>query len=167
MKRQLLQEILALKDLDRAGWLRVGIQNPESVAAHSWGVAMLALLLTPEHLDRERVLALAILHDLPEVRVGDITPHDGVTGEEKTRRESQAAAELLVDFPHLHALWLEYTQRESAEARFVHQLDKLDMGLQAQTYARSQGRDTSEFVESASATVTGELLNLMRDPSSG
>ena len=41
---ELLAEAMRLKALDRAGWKRVGVVNPESVAAHSWGVALAALL---------------------------------------------------------------------------------------------------------------------------
>ena len=74
--RDELKEILGLKNVMRAGWVRAGIDSPEAVAAHSWGMSMLALKLTPPHLDLARVLSLCIVHDIPEVRVGDLTPHD-------------------------------------------------------------------------------------------
>ena len=76
--RDRLSAALALKALPRAGWVRAGVRHPESVAAHSWGVAWLVLVLCPPALDRGRALAIAVAHDLPEVTVGDITPHDGV-----------------------------------------------------------------------------------------
>ena len=154
--RALLDEALALKELDRSGWRRVGLEPVESVAAHSWGVAWLALSLCPPSLDRGRVLALAVLHDLPEVRVGDLTPHDGVSSAEKHRREAEAAGDLLAPLPHLAVLWSEYAAQESPEARFVRQLDRLDMALQALRYARERGADTREFVESA--------LTVLREP---
>ena len=77
--RDRLQEWLGLKDLPRTGWVRSGVQEPESVAAHSWGMAVLALHFAPKNLDLAKVLAMCIIHDLPEVRVGDLTPHDDVT----------------------------------------------------------------------------------------
>ena len=52
--RARLLEALSLKDLARAGWVRAGVQHPESVAAHSWGVAWLVLALCPAELDRGR-----------------------------------------------------------------------------------------------------------------
>ncbi|MFN7146928.1 MAG: HD domain-containing protein, partial [Myxococcota bacterium] len=71
--RRLAREAVLLKEVDRSGWTRIGVPHPESVAAHSWGVALLALLRCPPELDRHKLLAMAILHDLAEVRVGDLT----------------------------------------------------------------------------------------------
>nr|MCS5534977.1 HD domain-containing protein [Candidatus Poseidoniales archaeon] len=89
----------------------------------------------------QRVLELCILHDIAEVHVGDITPHDNVTAEEKHRRESEAIQQMGVEAADAFA---EYEAQESAEARFVRYLDKLDMALQAEIY-ESQNLDLSEF----------------------
>ncbi|MBT7064352.1 MAG: HD domain-containing protein, partial [Euryarchaeota archaeon] len=59
--RDQLKEILGLKKVLRTGWLRAGIQSPESVAAHSWGMSVLALKLAPPHLDLTRILSLCIV----------------------------------------------------------------------------------------------------------
>ena len=48
MREQLLH-MLQLKDVERTGWVRAGVNKPESVAAHSWGMATLALKLCPNH----------------------------------------------------------------------------------------------------------------------
>ena len=53
--RDSLIEMLLLKQLPRTGWVRSGIHNPESVAAHSWGMAILALKLIPDGLDLSKV----------------------------------------------------------------------------------------------------------------
>ena len=90
--REALIEALGLKGVVRAGWIRAGVKNPESVAAHSWGMAMLATQLCPGDLNFQRVLELCILHDVAEVRGGDITPHDGIAPEEKHRQEECAHA---------------------------------------------------------------------------
>lgn len=145
--RELLVAALALKDLDRAGWKRVGVEHPESVADHSYGVALAALVLAPPELDRARLLAMALLHDLAEVHVGDITPYDGVTPDEKHRREREAALELFRGRPDLMALWQEAEECMSAEARFLKQVDRFDLRLQAERYAGA-GVDVADFLAS-------------------
>ena len=151
-----LRQALALKALPRAGWVRAGVVAPESVAAHSWGVAYLALALCPPGLDLGRVLSIAVIHDLAEVSTGDITPHDGVSRDEKARRESVALGRLLAPLAaadELLSLWRELEEGTSPEGRFVRACDKLDMALQARLYADSQGVDTRELVESALAEL--------------
>jgi putative hydrolases of HD superfamily len=144
-----IDALFALKEVQRAGWLRAGVTEPESVAAHSWGMALIALLRCPPELDRERVLALCLLHDIGEAIIGDITPHDGISREVKRHRERAAAARLLGAWPRLWGLWEDYEQQRSPEARFVKELDRLDMALQAERYRRTRGIDSREFSESA------------------
>ena len=48
--RDTLMAYLGLKDVLRQGWVNAGVEAPESVAAHSWGMAVLALKLCPEAL---------------------------------------------------------------------------------------------------------------------
>ncbi len=167
MRKRLL-EACTLKSLARAGWVRAGVPDPESVAAHSWGVAWLVLTLSPPELDRGRALAMAVLHDLGEVRVGDLTPHDRFDPDDKTRRERAAVDDLVGPFDggdELRALWDEYEAGESPEARFVRACDKLDMALQAEVYADRHGVDTEEFVRSAWARLEGaDLTHLVRAP---
>jgi putative hydrolase of HD superfamily len=150
-----LLECLKLKALPRAGWVRKGVPGPESVAAHSWGVAWLALVLCPPELDRGRALAYATLHDLAEVRVGDLTPADNVSREEKTRREHQAMAQLAAGLqrPDLAALQERYEAQADPEARLVRELDRLDMALQALAHHRAGHPGMREFVESADRVV--------------
>ena len=166
---ELLLEVLGLKALDRAGWDRVDVPRPESVAGHSWGVSWLVLVFLPEELDRERALAYAVLHDLPEVRVGDLTPADGVPAAEKAEREHRAMSALcapLARGPELLALWERYEAQADPESRFVRQLDRLDMALQAAAYAQD-GQPTLEFFDSADRFITEpilrEVLERLRD----
>lgn len=165
--RETLGEALDLKALDRAGWVRCGLSAPESVAAHSWGVAWLALALCPEHLDRQRCLGMALLHDLAEVRVGDITPRDGVPAHHKASAEKQAFHDLLAERPDLLGLATEYEARDTPEARFVRQLDRLDMALQARRY-HDQGRlsdaDLAEFLSSALSVIEDPALRALAGP---
>jgi putative hydrolase of HD superfamily len=154
----LFDEMLALKKIPRAGWLRVGIDDPESVAAHSWGVCWLVLALCPEDIDQGHALRLAVIHDAPEVRVGDITPYDGVSRKEKAIRETAAASDMFRSRPDLIALLDEYQAQETPEARFVHQLDRLDMAFQALRYGRDTGVDTTEFLQSARRAIQPPAL---------
>ena len=139
--KEALKEALGLKDVTRAGWILAGVQNPESVASHSWGMALLATQLCPQELNLQRVLELCILHDIAEVHVGDITPHDNVSVEEKHRLESEAIQHMGIDAAEAFA---EYEAQQSEESKFVRYLDKLDMGLQAEIY-EDQNLDLSEF----------------------
>lgn len=138
-----------LKDLKRSGWVMKKVLAPESVADHSWGVALLAVLLTPEGLDRLKCLQLAIVHDLQESIVGDITPTDGISREEKSRRECAAVALLAekLNFPELTALFEEFEALETPEARFVKDLDRIEAVLQAKYYDMTQRSPEKLFSE--------------------
>jgi putative hydrolases of HD superfamily len=149
-----LAKAYELKHLDRAGWLRVGISSPESVASHSWGVSLLCLRFCPQDLCKEKVLSMALLHDVPEVIVGDITPHDGISKEEKSTREMNAAKQLLPE--ELFLLWKECHDKETPEAKFINLMDKLDMAIQAKLY--SNKTDTTEFIESADRILNQEQV---------
>ena len=151
--RDELKEILGLKDVLRAGWVRAGIESPESVAAHSWGMSMLALKLAPKELDLARVLSLCIVHDIPEVRVGDLTPHDDTST--KAEDELRAMTEIA---PEWVGLFEEYEQGQTPEAKFVKQLDKLDMALQAEIYQSKSAISLGEFIESARLRIDDEVL---------
>lgn len=156
MKQQLLQ-LMALKSLNRSGWQRVGIESPESVASHSWGMSALALRLCPGNLDLSKVLSLCIIHDIPEIIVGDLTPHDDCSN--KAKDEHLAMKELAPQWLHLFE---EYEAGQTEEAKFVKQIDKLDMALQAIIYRNEQDIDTSQFIESAMAKISDPgLLKLI------
>jgi putative hydrolase of HD superfamily len=154
-----------LKQVYRKGWLERGIpaSRCESVAEHSYGVVMLALFLAdwfPE-LDRLRVLQLALLHDFGEIHAGDITPADKVTREEKLRREADSFSRVLRDWPQGEgylALFQEYERGESKEARFVRQLEKLEMALQAAVYQYQGLASLGEFLNSADEAIDDARL---------
>lgn len=161
-----LLEAWSLKALPRAGWVRMGIAAPESVAAHSWGIAALVLQLLPAELDLGRALTYAALHDLPEVRTGDITPADGVAVVDKHRAEDAAMAALCADLPRgdeLLATWRRYEAQSDDESRFVRQLDRLDMALQALVYERRTGTDLGEFYASAARVIEHPALREVFD----
>lgn len=156
-----LLEAVGLKALDRAGWVRHGVIGPESVAAHSWAVALLVLLLLPPELHRGRALTYAVLHDLPEVRVGDVTPHDGVDRAAKVAAEHRALRDLVAGLTRgadMVAAWDAYEAQSDPESRFVRQLDRLDMALQAVVYAEAGASGMAEFVQSAARVISHPTL---------
>src|SRR6185369_9280711 len=74
-----LIELQRLKRLDRTGWILRGLPNgTESVASHSFGVAVTAMFIADRvnrsgaQADLEKIMRLALLHDWPEVLVGDM-----------------------------------------------------------------------------------------------
>ena len=139
---------LHLKNVCREGWVRVGVNSPESVASHSWGMSILAMHLCPAELDRMRVLEMCIVHDLPEIEVGDLTPDDDVSN--KNKNEFDAMKRIA---PQWIELFEEYQKGISPEAKFVKYLDKLDMALMAKIYAESDNLDLSEFILSARKVI--------------
>lgn len=166
-----LRQVLRLKDTARSGWAVAGVESAESVAEHTYGVALLALCLASSIdpcLDVAKCLRLALTHDLAEVIVGDITPYDGVEADEKRRREEEAMRQIagLAGDDSLLALWREYDAAESAEARFVKELDKLETVLQAAEY---EGRGDAapgaldEFWHSAGARITSPAVRALLD----
>jgi putative hydrolase of HD superfamily len=162
-----------LKSLKRQGWLRYDIGYPESVADHSWRLGVLCLLVGsklegPKKPDVSKMLKMALLHDLAEAEVGDITPRDGVLPEEKLLLEAGAMKKILEhvdDTGELYHIWGEYAAGESIEAKLVYALDKLEMAVQAKEYEKdgTEGLeefykfDDSEFPEGLIKEIVNEL----------
>ncbi len=149
---KLFHNIGKLKTTVRAGWLRCGVPDPESVAEHAFRAAFMAMIYGEIlKLDTCKLLKMALLHDLAEAKIGDITPHDGLTIEEKRSLEEAAVKELLNKIPNgaeYIALWLEYDQQKSTEAKVLKNLDKLEMALQACEYQQTfPEKDLSEFLK--------------------
>ncbi|NJL05633.1 MAG: HD domain-containing protein [Chloroflexaceae bacterium] len=148
--------LLALKLLPRTGWLQRGQAAPESVAEHTFGVASLALLVSEQipDLDRGKLLALALVHDMAEALFGDlpIGARRYFGAEAKHEAERRAMQELLAGLPDPDcatylALWDEYASRNSREARLIKQLDRLEMLVQALAYKRAGNQAMVEFWE--------------------
>ena len=140
-----------LSDLPRPGWLLRGVRPCESIADHTFGVALVALLMTDalreagERVDGERVLRMAILHDASEARTGDI-PMPIKTAELEQAMdvlEARLAAELLP--PGLIADWTEAERGDSLEARIVKAADNVHMMIKASIYERKRGAALDEF----------------------
>jgi len=153
----------ALKHLPRQGWLHLEVPQPESVAGHSFRVALMTMLLAHADpaINAERALVIALCHDLPEAIAGDITPFDETLADESVDRdrlfrtrpaysdeadrakreaEEQALSDMTAGLDEatrrlILDAWEEYEQGCTEEARLVRQIDKLEALLQAHEYA--------------------------------
>lgn len=153
-----LIELQRLKGLDRTGWVLRGFPNgTESVAAHSFGVSVTAMLLADEVIaqgvavDVEKIVRIALLHDWAEARVGDM-PRTATMyfGAEARKRAETAAFSDLTDGNHLYKnLYHEYEERNTLEARLVKAADVIDLLIQALALERAGGRGLDEFWEVA------------------
>ncbi len=149
---QLHARLLTLKLLPRTGWLQRGVTDVESIAEHTFSVASLAMLvgdLLPD-IDRGRLLAIALLHDLAEALIGDLPASArrlfGVAAKQEAER--RGLQELLHGLPQAAEymeLWTEYAEGASREARLVKALDRLEMLSQALAYERAGHRAMAEF----------------------
>ncbi len=177
-----LIELQRLKNLERTGWMLRGLAPcAESVAAHSYGVAVVSMLLADElatrgvEVDVERLLRIALLHDWAEARVGDMPrTASEYFGAEARRRAERAAFDDMVRacgerleklYSGLHE---DYEQRASFEARLVKAADVIDLLIQTLAFERAGARGLDEFwegvserhmqFEGAAQEVVGEII---------
>lgn len=141
-----------LKKVQRTGWVRHGVKHPESVAEHMYRMAMIAFALPSDSpLDRDKCMKIALVHDVAESIVGDITPSCGVSKTDKSKMEEDATHHIASFLPGHGAqevlqLWREYEYQSSPEAQFVKDLDKFEMIFQALEYEKAEKRtDLDEF----------------------
>ena len=165
-----------LKDEPRVGWRLRSVRNPESVADHSWGTALLCMMFAADAgVDEHEALRIALVHDLAEAEIGDIAarerPEDrSVSLEEKAALERDAIDDLLAGIDvRLREAWDTYENRSTAAGVFVRDMNLIDMCLQALFYERERRYTPTpdeegvldEFFRSAAArlsTATGQRL---------
>jgi putative hydrolase of HD superfamily len=142
---EFLRSAERLKTVSRSGWTSLGHQ--ESVAEHTWRLALMAMLLygrTPG-VDLARLLQMCLVHDLGEAIGGDIPAPQQVAAMGKAARERADLAALLAPLPErlrdeVTGLWDEYEAAETVEARIAKGLDKLETILQ-----HTQGLNPRDF----------------------
>ena len=149
-----------LKNIYRQGWIKnlLGkeyISQIESIADHSWSVAMLAISVIEKYklkYDITKCMKLSIIHELGEIYAGDFTPSDNITKEKKHELEEKAIKKALdtIKFENdFLELWEEYEKQETKEAQFIRQIDKLECIMQASCY----GLDIS-YIETSQDNIT-------------
>ncbi|XP_023536851.1 HD domain-containing protein 2-like [Cucurbita pepo subsp. pepo] len=153
-----------LKTTKRTGWIYKRVKDPESIADHMYRMGIMALISSDiPGVNRDKCIKMAIVHDIAEAIVGDITPFDGVSKLEKNRREQEALDHMCKLLgggsraKEIGELWMEYENTSSPEAEIVKDLDKVEMILQALEYENEQGKDLDEFFQSTAGKFKTEL----------
>lgn len=184
-----------LKSLPRTGWVDRGIPavEAESVADHSFFTMLIAWIVAQDDssVDTDRVLKLALVHDVAESIAGDIPPYDATdipedaderreffavrkerSPENKARKdaiEGAAAVELMEMLPDAvkdswQNLWHEYESQETAESRLVKEVDRLEAFVQSRLYAQQYpDAPVSGFTDMATQAITHPALVMIRD----
>ena len=157
---------IGLKKIHRQGWIdKLSITNPESVADHSYSMAIMGMIISDlEDYDSEKMMKMILLHDLAESKIGDYIPGQ-IDSERKNEIENKAFLKILKDLPdsiipQYQNIWKEYQKNESPESQMVHQLDRLEMALQAKTY-QDEGHSKEQlesFYESAKKEIANPKL---------
>ncbi|KAF9107496.1 HD domain-containing protein 2 [Mortierella sp. GBA35] len=151
---QFLHIVEKLKRTKRTGWVNSGIKPAESIADHMYRMGIMAMLIDEKTagVDKNRCIKMAIVHDLAESLVGDITPYDGVTVEDKHTQERNAMHHLCHELlgwsaqaQEISGLWAEYEAAATPEALLVKDFDKFEMIMQALEYEKSEDVTLEDF----------------------
>jgi putative hydrolase of HD superfamily len=149
----LLDLCLELQTLDRvprSGYVLRGVDHPESVTEHSWHVLFLVWALGPRipDLDVHHAVEIALVHDLAELRIGDLPRVASRYFPEGAKNTAELAAmgEILAPLPESAlALYREYQEGTTPEARLVKACDKLQLMLKVNVYERWGTGALAEF----------------------
>lgn len=159
-----------LKTTKRTGWVYRKVRQPESVSDHMYRMSMIAMAVSGSDLARDRIIKMALVHDLAEAEVGDIAPADNVSKEEKRALEEAAMRRIRDDIlsgsalgAELYDLWLEYETGDTGEAKLLKEIDKMEMIIQADEYEKAQGQDLSEFFSSTQGVFKSPIMRGIDD----
>jgi len=149
---------LELKDIERTGWKVRKVSKPESVADHSFFLALLcSLYAEQENLNEQKCIKLALFHDLHETICGDICSREfeheqEISNKEKEECEVKAIHSFSDLMPEkqkqkFKSLALEFIEQKTPEAKFVRDLDLIEMCLQVLFYKKADRieGDNSDF----------------------
>ena len=155
MSSDFISRLSRLKLIPRTGWIShdISLEDVESVAEHSYSTSTIAMLLADmetssgRQVDVERVLRMALLHDLAEGLTFDISKaylqYLGRSGAAIKRRVEQAAWSHTIQSLRSRSLRIKYAElqsefdaEETFESQIVHAADKLDILFQTIAYRR-------------------------------
>jgi putative hydrolase of HD superfamily len=147
-------EIGLLKRIRRTGWWVAGVQQPESIAEHSFRAAVLGYLLAGlEGADPMKTALLCLLHDLQETRVGDLH-RINAQYLEADASENRAFHDLIERVPdsirsELAAVFLEWREERTLEAQLARDADRLECLIQAREYQAQGCSSVSDWINNA------------------
>ncbi len=161
-----------LKTIKRQGWIdRLSLDNPESVADHTFSMAIIGMVLSDcKDYDTEKILKMILLHDLAESIIGDLTPSQ-ISKDKKIILENKTFENIINNLSeHLQKqyrnIWYEYQENSSKESNLVHQIDKLEMALQAKIYSKQYDstNEISSFYDSAEQELSDpNILKIFKE----
>ncbi|KAH0946943.1 hypothetical protein HN011_001223 [Eciton burchellii] len=164
--QEFMELVGRLKHMKRTGWVKRNIPEPETIAGHMYRMAMLSFLVDgKENLDKVKIMQMALIHDLAECIVGDITPFCGIPPDVKHQMEDKAMEDickLLGDKgPEILQIFREYEKQESPEAQYVKDLDRLDLLMQAYEYEKRDNMPgkLDEFFISTNGKIRHPFIN--------
>ena len=138
-----VRKIERLKKVERSGWKSwVGIENPESVAEHSFASAVLAMCIADlKGLDAQKLVLMLLLHDIHEEIIGDYDyfAKKRIEENELKKLEEEAIRKILEGLPeklaeNYLAIWTEFQEQKTIEAKIAKEIDHLEMIFQALEY---------------------------------
>lgn len=149
-----LLQATELKDEKRTGEQLYSIDDPATVAGHSWAVSLLVMIYgRGEDMNHGKALRMSIVHDLAEAETGDIASRAEKENQVSEQEKQEKELEAMNDFSKsLHTfevreLWKEYERGETYEARFVNDMDKIENVLQALKYEKEDRYDPEDNQE--------------------
>ncbi|CAI4060342.1 hypothetical protein SUVZ_04G4510 [Saccharomyces uvarum] len=169
-----LNIVQQLKIQKRTGFIDFGIVECESISDHMYRLGIITMLIKDPKVNRDKCVRIALVHDIAESLVGDITPVDPIGKEEKHRREWEtikylcnvlikpyneiAAKEIMDD-------WLSYENVTSLEARYVKDIDKYEMLVQCFEYERQYKgkKNFDDFFRAVTSVKTDEVKSWTND----
>jgi putative hydrolase of HD superfamily len=140
-----------LKRIRRKGWVSwAKLKRPESVADHSFRSAILAMCLSDlKGLDTEKMVRMALLHDVHEALIGDYDYFDKnkIGQDDVTKREEKAINTIFSALPEvIREKYLlladEYRRQETEDAKLIRQVDRIEMIMQALEYEKEGDDET-------------------------
>ncbi|MFK0253064.1 HD family hydrolase [Streptomyces sp. NPDC090445] len=155
-----LYEAGTLKHARRTGWWMAGVNDPESVAEHSWRTSVIASVIAElEGADPARAAFLAVWHDTQETRTGDVNHLGkkyaaGADPRAVTADQTAGMPEALASA--IRDLVAEYEAQDSPEAVCARDADKLECLLQGIEY-KAQGYEAAQrWIDNSRARLTTE-----------
>ncbi len=158
-----------IKSLKRSGWVLSGIDEPEHVGDHSFGVALLSYIMAKNMgLDADKCMRMGLIHDVCEAVHGDIARRptealQGITNREKEAIEDRSMRRMLSvlsrkDRAHFAGLWRESIEMKTPESRVVRAADGMDLLLQLTEYSKRIGdaERLEEFLTTSKRKMSGD-----------
>ena len=156
-----LYEMGQLKRVKRSGWWIAGVKDPESVAEHSFRTAVVAYILAQlEGADLEKVVSMALFHDMSEARTNDahriVRRYVDWEGVDKKAVEDQSKRLPEKMGERITSIISEFEQAVSLEARVVRDADLLECLVQAREYQALGYNDVVDWIFNAQAALKTE-----------